>query len=607
MPKSFRSEVLSAPTSPAIYAAAKNYSIGKSSSGVPNTVDKSTGEPWQDNGWDFYDTNGEYRYAVDWVGNLLSRAKLFVTENGEPTTNELALAVMASLFGGEEGQSEMLRTLGVHYTVAGEAYVIGIADDEDDEDDWLVIASTEITKSDGADGRKIFKVKGMDLEVKAGESVVIRMWRSHPRKPWKANSPTRAVLPILSELEKLTMHVAAQLDSRLAGAGLLLVPSEMSFPRMPTQTPGADPDDEASAAPANAGAQAFVDMLIEVMSTAIGDRSDASAFVPIVLQLAGEYIEKVQHLKFWSELDEKAIELRTEAIRRLALGMDMPPEVLTGVADVNHWGAWQIDESAIKAHSEPLLKAITSALTTGYLRKVLEAEGMASEDARAFAIHADTSQLRMRPNRSKEAIELYEHGELSAEAMRRENGFDENDAPTDEERRKFLLWKVASGSATPEMVTDALRLLGIEIVVADEDALEEARMREARPEPSIREHPTQEPPEEIVAAAEIMVYRALERAGNRLKARTGGRTGGVAAKDLYTRMPELSSAEIGGLLEDAWSCTEWTALDVDTEELATRLDAYTGVLLATRKPHDRDALRAHLAGISPRRPSLVAV
>ena len=53
-------------------------------------------------------------------------------------------------------------------------------------------------------------------------------------------------------------------------------------------------------------------------------------------------------MTFWTQLDEHAIELRSEAIRRLGLGMDMPPEVLQGSADSNHWAAWQADEAAIK-------------------------------------------------------------------------------------------------------------------------------------------------------------------------------------------------------------------------------------------------------------------
>lgn len=600
MPRSsYRSEVLAQPAQLAVYAAAKNYTIGKARKGVPATSYTSSGEEWQDVGWDFYDEVGEYRYAVDWVGNLLSRATLFATQNGEPSDNALATEVMAALFGGPEGQSEMLRSLGIHYTVAGEAFVVGV--DRGDEDNWYVVASTEIKRT----GEGTFTVRGLDLEITDKDSVVMRLWRAHPRKPWKSNAPTRAILPILAEITKLTMHVAAQLDSRLAGAGLLILPSEMSFPTMPTSKKNPEePAEEPATGPTPAGAQAFVDMLIEVMQTAIGDRKDASALVPIVLQVAGEYIDKVKHLTFWSELDKQAIELRNEAIRRLALGMDMPPEVLTGVADVNHWGAWQIDESSIKSHSEPLLKAITSALTEGYLRPVLEAEGMSREEAATFAIGADTSQLRMRPNRSKEAIELYEHGELNAQSMRRENGFDENDAPTDEERRYWLTRKVASGSATPEQVAAALELLGIRIAALPQGA----DQREAPSDPSTREHPTTGVPEEVVAAAEQMVFRALERAGNRLKNRLSGRTGGVAAKDLYLRMPELTPAEVDGLLEDAWSCTEWGTLPVAPADLEVVLNRYTHAIIGLRREHDRELLRLNLTELfePPQRLALVS-
>lgn len=596
MPKSpagFRAETLSKPENVAVYAAAKNFTIGKARKGVPVTSQTSTGEEWQDTGWDFYDTIGEYRYAVDWVGNLLSRATLHVVQNGEATTDQLALDVMASLFGGPEGQAEMLRSLGIHYTVAGEAYIVGV--DQKDEDEWFVIASTEIKR----DGESNFHVKGLGLEITENESLVMRLWRAHPRKPWKANAPTRAVLPILAELEKLTMHVAAQLDSRLAGAGLLLVPSEMTFPVMPTSRPTEGGED--AAAPAPAGAQGFIDMLIDVMSTAIGDRADASAYVPIVLQIAGEYLEKVQHLKFWSELDEQAIELRKEAIGRLALGMDMPPEVLTGTADVNHWGAWQIDEASIKSHSEPLLKAITSALTEGYLRPVLEAEGMSAENAATFSIKADTSQLRMRPNRSKESFELWQEGELKGETMRRENGFDETDAPDAAERRLWLLRKVASGSATPDMVVAALAELGVKIVAAD--SADPDANREARPGVSTEDRQVEGLPEEdevpadVVAASEVMVHWALQRAGNRLKDRLGpkARALGRPASELYLQMPELTAPEVAALLDDAWICPTLPDLKIDPERLQQTLDQYTATLLSLRKPHDRALLRTHLA------------
>ena len=127
MPKSpsgFRSEVLARPENIAVYAAAKNFTIGKARKGVPVTSEKQAGEEWQETGWDFYDTIGEYRYAVDWVGNLLSRATLHALKDGKTTTDALPTEVVSALFGGQDGQSEMLRALGIHYTVAGEASAI---------------------------------------------------------------------------------------------------------------------------------------------------------------------------------------------------------------------------------------------------------------------------------------------------------------------------------------------------------------------------------------------------------------------------------------------------------------------------------------------------
>lgn len=590
----FRSEVLASPTS-GFVAAAKNFTIGKAKKGWTAGVGKSGGDDWQDAAWDFYDTIGEYRYGVDWVGNLLSKATLFVTDgDGKATADPMVDEAMAALFGGPEGQSEMLRMLGIQFTVAGEAYIVGL--DADGEDDWFVIASTEISKQPG--GGVTFGSGKDAVAVEDDASMLIRIWRPHPRRPKKSTSPSRAVLPILSEIERLTMHVAAQLDSRLTSAGMLILPSQFSFPTLPSTRTDVDPGVVAAAQVSNP-AQAFADLLVEIASIAIDNPSDASAKVPVVTQVDGDYIDKVQFLKFWSDLDQHAIELRTEAIRRLALGLDMPPEVLTGTADTNHWAAWQIDEAAIKSHSEPLLKVITSSLTVGYLRPVLESLGMAPENAAMFQIAADTAELRLRPNRSKEATELYNLGVLSKEAVVRENGFDEADVMGDDERTEWLTVKLAEGQTTPELVAQGLTLLGVPVTAPAEPA---QGTHEARPIPSIADHPTRgapndgEVPAELVAASEILVFRALERAGNRLKNRVGGHIPvGTTAAELYLRMPALTDAEITGVLDDAWSCTERFTLNCDPVALVATLDSYTRSLIALRKAPDRVLLRDHLA------------
>lgn len=529
---------------------------------------------WQQRCWYFYDIIGEYYYSMNWVGNLLSRAKLIVTRDGKAVNSGLANEAIDGLFGGKLAQAEMLRQLGVHLSVAGEGYVIGLTQGND-PDKWMVASNLRLNKAG-----QVWSLDGKPLD----NPLVIQVFRPHPLDPKQATSASRPVLPILSELEGLSKRASADIDSRLTGAGLILFPSEVDFASTPVQTEG-DGSQEV-----RAGVDGIQDMLIEAASTAIQNQESAAAKVPIAMTMQGDQIANVRHITFWSDFDDQMIELRKEAIRRLALGLDMPPEALTGTGDMNHWNAWQLEEAAIKVHTEPLLQLICSGLTTAYLWSFLEEGGLSKEEARRYRIDADTTELRLRPNRSKEAQELYDRGALSLATMLRENGFEPEDKMGDEELRTWFLRKVASGSTTPELVAEALRQLEVPI-----SANVEAEPTEARPTPSLEEHPSQDIPNdgvppELVAVGSALVYRALERAGNRLKNRGAKPPSGVPAAELYLHMP-YSTSTIDELLEDAWGACE--PLGVDCPE---RLDAYTRSLLASRTPPSREGLARYLGG-----------
>ena len=560
-----------------------------------------TGRDWQDRCWEFYDIVGEYRYACDWVGNIVSKATLFLTRDGERVDDASGNDYVYSLFGGPESQGQMLREIGIHLTVAGELYVVGLS--HKGAESWRVIAATELTTRGG-------KYYASSKEITSdGDPLVIRVWRPHPRKYNEANSPSRAVLNILAELNALTKRIFAEIDSRLAGAGVLFIPSEMT---MPTSAQANTPEDVG--APQMSLADAFRADLQDAMLTAIGDREDASAMVPVVATAPGEHIGQVKHLTFWSDLDQHSIELRTEAIRRLALGLDMPPEILTGVADVNHWSAWASEEAAIKAHAEPLLALICDSLTEGYLRPLLIDDGMDPVEAQNYAVAADTSLLRLRPNRSKEAFELYDRMQLDGQALRRETGFAEDDAPDDVELRQMFIRKVASGSTTPDLVAAALRALGVPI-----PTVATAEPAQARPTPSLEDHPTQDPPEAppsrppgddgLLGASEVMVHRALERAGNRLKSRIGsnlpGAVGrvvpaGTPASEMHLHVPVVP-AMLDDLLADAFTGLDRYACckAVDSNALAARLDSYCRSLLVSRSLPDHQML-ATMISTTPR-------
>src|SRR6478736_2490142 len=562
----------------------------------PKGVKKLETKGWQAQAWYYYDTIGEYAFAANWVGNLLSRATLFATRdvgNGPERVapNSPADAALDELFNSQDGRSQMLHDIGVAYTVAGEAFIVGY--EERDVTEWSVTSPDDLQSKNGA-----WFLNDEELDK---DAFIMRLWRPHPRKRLLATSPTRAALPILAEIEAITQRINAEVTSRLTGAGILWIPNQIAAAA--TATTG-----ESGAVTTGLSAAQFSRTLQETAATAIVDRGDASAMVPIVITADGEFIEQVTLTKFWSDMDDQLLNLRTAATKRLGLALDMPPEVLTGAGEANHWSAWQIDESAIKAHAEPLLRTICAALAKGYLRPVLSDEdSIPDNEVREYGIGADTSEMRLRPNRSKEAIELNDRGILSNKATMRETGFAPEDMMSPKERAEWILQKMASGSATPEMVVEAARLLGANLPTP---AIE-STPNEARPDPSLEEHPTRDIPEQIPAAlmmaSEIMVFRALERGGNRLRTKTTNKFSDVSASEVYLFVP-CNSGTVDDCLVDAWSNVDRFAPDLGVmpQSWAACMDAYVRVLLAERKPHDRALLARHLSRVTPARPRLVS-
>src|SRR5699024_12144898 len=92
----------------------------------------------------------------------------------------------------------------------------------------------------------------------------------------------------------------------------------------------------------------FTEGLIEAMLTPIGDRASASAIVPLVVTVPDESVDKIKHISFSQPLDGTAQGLRDEAIRRLALGQDAPPELLLGTGNMNHWGGWPVQSETVE-------------------------------------------------------------------------------------------------------------------------------------------------------------------------------------------------------------------------------------------------------------------
>lgn len=476
-----------APGPRALTAAASRPAMaprGTGSQGSPATQGRSgsTGaRSWQAEAWAAYDEVGEERFLASTLAGRLSQARLYVqhkpatgprsslrdgetdaTDTAPSRTAALAEAVLAALGASQQDLGQMLQRLATNLFVAGEGWLVGVPRHVVEEVSpsgvpavtapspdpalsdlvWRVLAVTEV--STVGSGSRIRLNLGTDgsapVEVDPASVYMVRVWRPHPARYWEADSPTRACLPILRELIGLTRHISAQIDSRLAGAGILVVPSSASAALASDAA-----DSSAYGAP-----DPFVAALMDSMLRPIENRDDASAVVPLVVTVPDEAADKMSHLTFSSALDSGARDLRDEAIRRLALAQDAPPELLLGSGAMNHWGAWLTREDTVTTHIEPVLALICDALTSQYLRPVLLSAGLSEDEARTLSVGYDVSALVARPNRSEEALNLHRAGAISDESLREASGFDDSDEKPLEERA--LMQALAMVTKRPDLM-----------------------------------------------------------------------------------------------------------------------------------------------------------
>ena len=410
----------------------------------------NTSQDWQQDAWEMFDLVGEHRYLTTTLAGRLSQARLYVgrrpqveTDDPEPANEPEVQAILEAFGKTSAGRSQLMKRMAVNLSVTGDGWFVGIPpmilpaserphnidrilggtslDDTDPADlEWRMLSVSEVS-SRGTNIELSFGAgREEKVECSPDDIYLVRVWNPHPRRWWEADSPTRASLPVLRELVGLTMKIAAQVDSRLAGAGVFIVPQSAKTALLNQLGMDADTEEDP-----------FTEAMMEAMLTPIQDRASASAVVPLVFTVPDEAADKFRHITFDRPMDTEDRPLREEAIRRLALSQDAPPEVLLGTAGMNHWGGWLVKEDVVSTHIEPPLSLVCDALTTQYLWPVLEEMGY--DDFEEYVIWYDVSHLITRPNHSSNALVLHERGVIGDATLRFASGFDEIDAPYGED------------------------------------------------------------------------------------------------------------------------------------------------------------------------------
>jgi hypothetical protein len=413
-------------------------------------------QSWQVEAWGFYDTLGEFAEAIDWQARAMSRIHLnaaeITPEGPQVLTDHPAADLMAGFCGGTPGHADFLARITPLLKIPGEGWLIA---ERADERQPLVTADWCVYSTDCVD------VRGSGYWVQVGDTVwrpllpdalPMRIFQPHPRRPWLATSSAEAAVPIMRRIDLIDRRIIAMMVSRLAMNGLLLIPDEGTFSVPPQYQDAPDP---------------FVAMLIDIASKNIAEPGRASAGIPIPVKFTSELIEKWRILKAEDPLDEWLLKERTDELGRLGDALSISRERVTGgVGELNHWNAWQVSEEEIRITFAPTAELICGAVTKSYLEPALRELGLPLTGPNGGKLVAwyDASELAARPDLSASALNLWDRGELSGSALRRESGFNESDAPDPAE---LAAWVWRQALKDPNLAAQAVQqLVGVAVAVA---------------------------------------------------------------------------------------------------------------------------------------------
>lgn len=597
---------------------------------------------WQNEAWRHYDICGEMRFVVNWMGQAVSRCRMYaaqITDDGEvgdEVEDARVKLIAESMFGSPAAKAQAQRLMAINMMLAGDCFIVAEGGqkktnaDADGKiaDKWYVCSSSEVfRRGDDIMVRRSISHGGGQYKLDAANDLLIRAWNPHPRRYDAADSTVRAILPVLREMEQCTKRVFAELDSRLAGAGILLLPDNIDFPSPPAQNPG-------DAVPT--GAAGFSELLQRTMATSMQQRDSAAAVVPIILQAATEALDKIKHLTFDSSISDKISDLRKDAVTRMAMSLDIPPEVLIGSGGTNHWSSWQIEEQSIKIHIEPLLIQLADALNIGYFQPALKAAGV--QNPEKMTLWFDISALTVRPNRADQALQFAEKEYISAEAARNNAAFTDDDAPKAKELQYNLVKALVLAQPAYAGDPEVQKILGLptislpappappalpgqgDLMPGDpgyDDAGTDPADAGAKGLPQFPSVADAEagnvPPAKgklgalaaavnagspLFYAADAAVRRAMELAGGRLVPGPERARYAVPKHELHTRR-RADEARVPALLAGAWTHVreQAPALGVDPDALEELLGGYCTELLTRGVVHEPRMLDAALIHI----------
>jgi hypothetical protein len=445
-------------------------------------IDKRTPSAWQTQAWQAFEAIGEVHYAVSLLGAVMSRVRLYIgvtthadqppshiddylatLKDADPTpadsrtantlqeARHLLSALTANTPGGEGG---MLRQIGINLSVPGELYLANTAPGR-----WEIASTDELVKhpdgtyalrslrtGDSQPGPTSARARTSDQPLPP-DAFVARIWRSHPRYSREPDSSLLGVLDSCEQLVLLQQTLRSITRSRM-GAGLVFIPEGI-----------------ATSLNLDGQTDAVEEAITRAAMTAVEDEASSDTVVPLVLKGPAELGKEIRWIPYGRPIEDQLVTLIDRTLERIMQGLDIPKDIVAGLANVRYSNAIVIDDNLYRSHIEPLVLLATDALTSVYLRPNLirstdpDPQALSNPDhlINRVVIWADTSAVVTRPDRSQAANEGFDKRILSADAWRDARGFSDADAPTPEELLQRTV--LDRGQIPPDLVQTLLELV----------------------------------------------------------------------------------------------------------------------------------------------------
>lgn len=430
-------------------------------------------QEWQTLAWGYRDLIGELRFALQFRARAISRMAIYAAQvdpedphaeepiplslrNHEDPEKAARVTVSPEL--AQAAEEELARLplsagygfLGVwseNFDTAGECWLHARVDPVTGEETWAIRSISEVSIGISTITVEDESLAGYARQVDLDKEELYRLYVPHPQRARFADAPTRAMIDVFEDIVLTGRELRAVARSRIASNGVILIPRGL--------TKSNNTLDETAATTSAEAASSFVTNFTAGLTAPISNEGHPGSVAPMVIIGDLADLEGVRHLKLDREDSPTLLEKQEKALRRMANGLDVPPEIVTGMAEVNHWTAWQIDAATARHHLEPGARMMVDSLTQAFLRHALAKRGFPSEEVKLVRAWYDLGGLTENPNRRQDALDAFDRLGISPDALRDALGFEPEDAPSLEE---MLLMIANKQGVEPAMATALLRM-----------------------------------------------------------------------------------------------------------------------------------------------------